>query len=156
MLQNVKEGAAFHRFVQRSPIGYALDSMVRKKLHRVVPEAGYQVLYLSGDRVINPQLILPSRLLALSLPLPNSHAQLKRTSISSPLPSCRAPAPPTEPPSARFVSSFRNSTRSLETETCWYWPTLKLGESLMHHTHGTSSFAKGRSHPFDTSSPDIA
>src|SRR5258706_1342621 len=26
----------------------------------------------------------------------------------------------------------------------------------MHHTHGSSSFANGRSHPFDTSSPDIA
>ena len=42
---DVKERAAFHRFVQRSPIRNTLDSMVRKKLHRVVPEAGDQVLY---------------------------------------------------------------------------------------------------------------
>src|ERR1700722_3840421 len=26
----------------------------------------------------------------------------------------------------------------------------------MHHTHRTRSFANGRSHPFDTSGPDIA
>ncbi len=34
--------------------------------------------------------------------------------------------------------------------------TLKLGESLMHHTHGSSSFADGRSHPLDASSAGVA
>jgi hypothetical protein len=33
---------------------------------------------------------------------------------------------------------------------------LKLRESSMHHTHGSSSFANGRSHALDASSADVA
>src|SRR5882762_2650263 len=129
MLQNVKEGAAFHRFVQRSPIRNTLDSMVRKKLHRVVPEAGYRGLH-DKSAVHTPQVILPSRYLALSPPSPNSHAQLKRASISSLLLSRRAPAPPTAPLSAMFVSSFRkfyqiarNRGQSVGT---FYWGNFRI------------------------------
>src|SRR5271166_3446185 len=57
--------------------------------------------------VHTPQLLLPSRHFARSSLLPNSHARLKRTSISSLVLSRSAPAPPTAPPSTMFVSSFR-------------------------------------------------
>jgi len=37
-----------------------------------------------------------------------------------------------------------------------YGPTLKLGQSLMHHSHGSSSFRHGRSHPLDAYQRDVA
>ena len=57
MLQNVKEGAAFHGLIQRRPVCKTLHSVFRKELIRIISEAGHEAFQLSWDCVINPQFI---------------------------------------------------------------------------------------------------
>src|ERR1700733_7547701 len=57
--------------------------------------------------------------------------------------------------------SYRSRFAEQQVRRCWLASLavaapLELGESPMHHTHGSSSFTNGRSYPLDASSTDIA
>jgi len=92
--------------------------------------------------VHTPQLIL-HRATLFSLPsCQTSHAQLKRTSDFIALLTRMGASAANGAAISNvrlFIPEFLQIARN--RKTCSYRSTLKLGESSMHHTHGSSSFA---------------